>query len=372
MIRCIFLLFVLSFGSFACDDLLLDEQDTVVTLEENLLPPPALDDGWEVSNLAAENINDARVHGLITNLHKNPRNIHSLLIIRNNKLVSESYFGVWHRERLHTLRSASKSFVSTLTGIAVDRGYITLDQKVFDFFPDYQHLNDDDRKGRIEIKHLLTMTSGFKWDEKTYMDERNDEYRLDTSDDRPGYILGKTMQAEPGTKFVYNSGGPFLQAAILKRITGEDISTFSNKHFFQPLEITNYFWREEKDGIIPATGPLFLRSRDMTKLGQLFLDSGKWKGHQVISSRWVKEATTTHIGNEAIGEGYGYNWWTSRETINDETVRIYMARGNGGQYIFVIPFFNAVVAFTGGNFDPAGNAPSPYSILINAILPAMM
>jgi CubicO group peptidase (beta-lactamase class C family) len=138
------------------------------------------------------------------------------------------------------------------------------------------------------------------------------------------------------------------------------------------LKITNYFWREERDGIIPATGPLFLRPRDMEKLGQLFLDSGKWKGQQIISSRWVNEATTTYIGNEAIGEGYGYNWWTARETINDNEVRIYMARGNGGQYIFVIPVFNAVVAFTGGNFDPIDNAPSPYNILINTILPAMM
>jgi CubicO group peptidase (beta-lactamase class C family) len=246
------LLFVLVLVS-GCDDLLLGDQKSTISLEENLLPPPALNDGWEVSDMSSENINADRVRNLISDFHEDPRNIHSLLIIRNNKLVSESYFGVWHRDRLHTLRSASKSFVSTLTGIAVDKGYISTDQKVYDFFPDYSHLNNDEMKGRMEIKHLLTMTSGFTWDEKTHLDKRNDEYRLDTSDDRLGYILGKELDAEPGTKFVYNSGCPFLQAAIVRRVTGEDIYTFSDKHFFKPLGITNYFWRQEKDGFIPAT-----------------------------------------------------------------------------------------------------------------------
>lgn len=366
------LLFISVLLFLSCDDLLLGEQDTVIALNENLLSPPALNDGWEVSDLATENINVSQVHRLITNLHENPKNIHSLLIIRNNKLVSESYFGVWHRDRLHTLRSASKSFVSTLTGIAVDKGYITVDQKVFDFFPEYSHLNDDERKTRIEIEHLLTMTSGLTWDEKTYTDERNDEYQLEISNDRLAYFLGRVQQSEPGTKFVYNSGGPFVQAAILERVTGEDIYTFSDKHFFRPLEITNYFWRKESDGIISAAGPLFLRPRDMAKLGQLFLDGGKWKGEQVVSSDWVETATATYIGNEANREGYGYNWWTARSQVGPEEVRIYMARGNGGQYIFVIPSVNAVVAFTGGNFDPVKNPPSPYSMLINFILPAMM
>jgi CubicO group peptidase (beta-lactamase class C family) len=368
--RYIFLLFLSTF-LLSCDNLLLKDQDTVVSLEQNLQPPPALGDGWEVSDLTSENIDEPRIRHLITSYHNNPRDIHSMLIIRNNKLVSESYFGAWHRERLHTLRSASKSFISTLTGIAVDKGYITVDQKVFDFFPEYSHLNDDEKKTRIEIKHLLTMTSGFTWDEKTYLDERNDEYRLDTSDDRLGYILGKPMQAEPGTQFLYNSGCPFLQAAILTRATGNDINTFSDRYLFRPLSITNYFWRQEKDGIIPATGPLFLRSRDMAKLGQLFLDGGKWKGEQIISSAWVNEATATFVGNEAAREGYGYNWWTAGTTIDQQVVRTYMARGNGGQYVFVIPDFNAVVVFTGGNFDPVTNPPSPYNMLTKTILPAM-
>jgi CubicO group peptidase (beta-lactamase class C family) len=372
--RSVLLLTLFGFSFSACDNMLLGDQDAVINLEENLQAPPPLDDGWEVSDLTTEKIDAARIRNWVTNLHKEPKNIHSVLIIRNNKLVTEAYFQGWHRERLHTLRSASKSFVSTLTGIAVDKGYITIDEKLFDFFPDYAYLNNDPKKEMIEIKHLLTMTAGFRWDEKTYSypDKRNDEFSLDTNDDRIGFILGKEMEATPGTKFIYNSGCPFLQAAILKRVTGEDIYTFSDKHFFKPLTITNYFWRQEGDGIIPATGPLFLCSRDMAKLGQLFLDKGKWKGVQIVSSAWVDEATTTFIGNEDNEEGYGYNWWTGRAMIKDQNVRIFMARGNGGQFIFVVPDFNAVVVFTGGNFDPVDNPPSPYRMLTNAILPAMM
>jgi CubicO group peptidase (beta-lactamase class C family) len=359
--------------TMACDDLFLGESDNIIRLEENLLPPPSLNDGWDVSDPASEGIEANRIHMLIKNLQANHKNIHSLLVIRNNKLVAESYFAGWHRERLHTLRSASKSFISTLTGIAVDKGYITVDQKVYDFFPDYAHLRNTD-KDNIRIRHLLTMTAGFKWDEKTYTYDRvrNDELALDASDDRLDYILGKEMEASPGEKFVYNSGCPYLQAEILRRVTGEDIQAYSEKHFFNPLGISNYFWRKERDGQIPAAGPLFLCPRDMAKLGQLFLDGGKWKGTQIISPQWVSEATATFIGNEQNQTGYGYNWWTARETIDNREIRIYMARGNGGQFIFVIPDLNAVVAFTGGNFNAGYGAPSPFDMLTNIIIPAMI
>lgn len=353
----------------ACDDLLLGEQEDVVSLEENLSSPPALGDGWEVASLTSQGVDEATIQRIIMNLHNDHRNIHSLLIIRNNKLIAESYFAGWHRDRLHTLRSASKSFVSTLTGIAVDKGYITVNQKVYDFFPDYAHLRNSD-KDAMEIRHILTMTSGFRWDEKTYLDrDRNDEHRLDDSKDRLAYILGKDLDSPPGKKFVYNSGCPFLQAAILKRVTGEDIEAFSKKHFFNPLGITEYYWRRQPDGLIPAAGPLFLCPRDMAKLGQLFLDGGKWNGTQVVSSAWVNEATATFIGNEVGRTGYGYNWWTARQTINDQELRIYMARGNGGQYIFVVPDFNLVVAFTGGNFN--SNFDTPFSLLTQSIIPAI-
>lgn len=356
-----------------CDHVLLGEPDTVVSLEENLQSPPLMDDGWEVSTLTGESIDAERVQYWVKALHANPKYIHSVLIVRNNKLVLEAYFNGWNRDRLHTLRSVSKSFISTLTGIATDKGLVDPSQKVFDFFPQYSNLIDDDRKRQLEIRHLLTMTSGIDWDEKTYgfFDTRNDQYGLDSSDDRLGYILGKPMAAKPGTTFLYNSGCPFIQAAIIEKASGQSIREFSDIHFFKKLGITNYYWREEGDGMIPSMGPLFLRPRDMAKLGQLFLDRGVWKGERVVSEAWVDAATTTFIGNERSADGYGYNWWTVIKNIKGQDVRFFMARGSGGQYIFVVPAYNSIVTFTAGNFDEDFTQASGFDILLNIILPSM-
>jgi len=188
-----YILIFLSLLTVSCDRMLLGGEDQIIGLEENLKAPPALNDDWEVSTLDAQNINTVGIHHLIRSIQKDPRNIHSLLIFRNNKLVSESYFYGWHRDRLHSSRSSSKSFISTFVGIAIDQGHISnVNQKVFDYFPEYEELNNA-QKSSIEIKHLLTMTAGLQWDEKSYTseDSRNDETAIEKSSDRLGYILEK-------------------------------------------------------------------------------------------------------------------------------------------------------------------------------------
>ena len=366
-------LFIVILLVSACDDLILGKDDSIVTLEENLQPPPAMDDGWEVSTLIAENIDPVPIHSLIERFHENPRNVHSMLIFRNNKLVSESYFLGWHRDRLHTTRSAAKSFVSTLTGIAVDQGYFTLDESVYDFFPEYAELSSE-QKRKIKIKHLLTMTPGLQWYEDTnrgrVKPSENDQELMEVSDDRLRYFLQKEVVAEPGGKFNYNSGSPFIQAAIINKVVGMTVPEFARKNLLEPLGIDRYYWRVHEDGIIRSAGSIHVRPRDMAKLGQVFLDSGRWHDKQIISSEWVKQATETFIGDELVARGYGYNWWTARHTIDDEEIRMYFAHGNGGQVILVIPSHNAVVVFTGGNFYPLNQA-DPYGLTVNIILPAM-
>lgn len=357
----------------SCDSMLLGDDDPIISLEENLQPPPSLNDGWEVSDLTSQNINASRIHQLVTNIQENPNNIHSLLIVRNNKLVMETYYTGWHRERVHALRSVSKTFMSTLTGIAIEQGYFTIDQKVSDFFPEYAELMNDQKK-EIQIKHLLTMTSGIKWDEKTYQsdDMRNDETAFDRSDHRLQYLFEKEMASIPGENFVYNSALPVVESAIIEKTTGLHSVVFAEENLFKRLGITNYFWRtDEHDGYVSAIGPLFLCSRDMAKLGQLFLDSGQWKGQQIISKHWMIDATATFSGSEPAAEGYGYHWWTARYTVSGKQVRIFFARGSGGQYIFVAPDFNAVVVFTSGNYPPLNQA-APVGMLVNIILPAML
>jgi CubicO group peptidase (beta-lactamase class C family) len=376
--RAVCIIVTLTLTAFAmllpgCDKILLGEDESIISLEENLQPPPLLDDGWQVSDLASENIDVTRIQRLVGSIYESPDNIHSFLIVRNNKLVLETYYTGWHRDRVHALRSVSKTFVSTLTGIASGQGYFSPDQRVADFFPEYAEMFNEEKRN-IKIQHLLTMTAGFKWDEKTYDgdDPRNDEYAFDTNDHRFDYLFSKEMVSTPGEIFVYNSSLPVVESAIIHKTTGMHAHRFADEHLFQPLGITNYFWRtNHDDGHVNAIGPLFLTPRDMAKLGQLFLDSGQWKGQQIVSRQWVKEATSTLIGNEASADGYGYHWWTARYSISNKAVRVYFARGSGGQYIFVVPEVNAVVAFTSGNYPPR-NQSKPVNLLIKAIIPAMM
>jgi CubicO group peptidase (beta-lactamase class C family) len=356
-----------------CDNIFLGEDEPIISLQENLQPPPDLGDGWNVSDLASENIDVSRIHQMVTNIYETPDNIHSVVIIRNNKLVLESYFTGWHRDRLHALRSVSKTFMSTLTGIASDKGYLSHDQHVASFFPEYAEMFNE-QKGNIRVQHLLTMTAGFRWDEKTFAgdDPRNDEYAFDTSDHRFAYLFDKEMASTPGNTFVYNSALLVLESAIIYKATGIHAHLFAEENLFHPLQIKNYFWRtNEDDGYVNAIGPLFLTPRDMAKLGQLFLDSGEWKGQQLVSRQWVKEATSTFIGDEDRADGYGYHWWTARYRIEGDDIRIYFARGSGGQYIFVVPQVNAVIVFTSGNYPPL-NQTEPVNRLVKAIIPSMM
>jgi CubicO group peptidase (beta-lactamase class C family) len=367
------LLFVLMLlALLSCDKILLGDETPLISLDKNLALPPLLNDGWQISTMEAEKINKEPIHTLIKNLQKESRNIHSLLIFRNNKLVSESYFDGWHRNRLHASRSASKSFMSTLIGIAIDKGKIkSVDEALISFFPEYAVLSDM-QKSQITLKHLLTMTTGLAWDEATFPagDIRNDQYALDQNTDRLGYLFNKNMIALPSEKFEYNSANPVVEAAILQKAIGINAKDFAHAHFFTPLDIKDYYWRNNKDGFITSVGPILLQPRDFAKLGQLFLDGGKWKGKQIISKRWVDEATSTFTGTESNSTGYGYHWWVSNFTLDNKEARMYFAQGSGGQYIYVMPSLNAVVVFTGGNYPPK-NQGITFGLLRNTILPAM-
>lgn len=359
---------VLLLAASGCDNLFLGDEDQVIPLEENLMTPAATDDGWDVSSLASENINAAKIEQLVRNIQNDPRNLHSMLIVRNNKLVLDAYFNGWHKDRIHDQRSASKSVNSILVGIAIDRNYIQdVDQRVFQFFPEYEHLNND-QKNEIRIKHLLTMTAGLDWDQSNNSKGVNDEAVMEESKDWLRYVLGKDMAFTPGERFVYNSGCSNLLAGIIKKSTGDHSNVFAEKYLFSPLHITKYFWRRQDDGLCNAGAGLLLRPRDMAKIGQLFLDSGSWKGNQVVSRQWVKASTTAFMGQD---EDYGYQWWTSTYTAGDNPVPAFSAAGNGGQYIFVVPGLNLVVVFTGGNYAPL-NQGQPHGLMRNIIVPAML
>lgn len=353
----------------SCDEFLL-EDETGISFEQNLSLPESLGDGWDVSSPGREGADSVALSGLIRDLQSDSRRIHGLLIVKNNKLIVESYFDGWHRNRFQSMRSASKSIASTLVGIAIDKGFIAgIDQSVLDFFPEYADLRTPD-KDKIQLQHVLSMTAGLRWEQDLFPpeDPRNDEHQLEESGDGFRYLLEKKVVSTPGKNFKYNSGCSDLLLGIVDHTAKIPADKFAEDYLFKPLGIESYGWRKNKNGYPNGGYGLHMYPRDIIKVGQMFLDSGKWRGNQIVSSSWVKQATKEYISLGA-GVGYGFQWWIWNEKIGERIVRRYQAQGMGGQIICVVPEFNAVIVMTGANFDNA-HSQRPYTILRNRILPA--
>ena len=355
----------------SCDEMLLND-GAGTTLGEKLDPPEQLDDGWAVSSVATEGAEAAALEDLIREVQKNSVNIHGVLIAKNGKLITEAYFDGWHGKRFQSLRSATKSVASTLVGIAIDKGYVVnVNQGVFDFFPEYADLKTS-QKETIQLQHVLSMTAGLSWEQEAFPadDPRNDEEQLGNSSDGFRYLLEKKVVAEPGTLFKYNSGCSDLLLGIVDHSTGMAADKFAEEYLFKPLGIRNYGWRKNLNGYPNGAYGLHLFPRDMIKIGQLFLDSGKWKDQRVVSAAWVKQATTAYsqIGSDY---GYGFQWWTRKNNVGGKMIKRYLAQGMGGQIICVVPELNAVVVLTGTNFDNS-KSQIPFNILQSRILPALL
>jgi parallel beta-helix repeat protein len=295
--------------------------------------------------------------------------IDSVVVVRNGYVVLEEYPRGDSPNLLHELYSCTKSVSSALIGIAIGAGFIdSVQHRVLDFFPNRTFANLDSRKQAITLEHLLTMTSGLPWDEWTYTygDSRNDVTRMMNSYDPVQFVLDRPMVSEPGTQWVYNSGGSHLLSAIINKTTGTDMLSFAKKRLFEPLGISNLLWSTDAFQRIPwGFMGLNLTPLDMAKLGFLYLNNGTWDGQQIIPAEWVAKSTTSLISADPAwagpGWGYGYQWWT-RPSAN-----VYMARGYMGQNIIVAPDYDLVVVFTAS--ITRGRDPS--ELFFDYILPAV-
>jgi len=352
--------------------------------------PQPTDDGWETASLLSVGMNVTHLVNLMNRLDEiGEHRIHSLLIIKDGKLVFEEYFpgDKFNLARFtgatgfdiydtHNLCSATKSFTSALIGIAIDNGFIqSVNQKVFDFFPEHSDLlTIVPGKQNITLEHLLTMRSGLEWDDETYsyFDPRNDMYQLFNSSDPIRYILSKNLIETPGTFFAYRNCNTNLLGEIVRKASGQRLDIFARDYLFNKLGITGYEWQRLPNNVIFCSGDLRLRPRDMAKFGQLFLNGGTWESEQVISQEWVDISTQkfTSLNNwwDDV-DGYGYQWW-QWENIYGVNYNAYMASGWGGQWIVVSPDMNTVVITTAGNYYTDVLMPVQ-TILVNYILPSI-
>lgn len=286
--------------------------------------------GWMSASPESQGMDSARLDEMLT--AAKGLGLHSLLIVRHGLIVSETYYPPFTAETRHDMYSVTKSFISTLVGIAVDQELLSVDDLALGFFPAQTFANLDPRKQAMTVDNLLTMSSGLNWVEGD--PAYSAMYR---SPDWSQYVLDLPMATDPGSRFVYCSGCSHVLSAILQAASGENTRDFAQENLFDPLGI-QVEWETDSQGIPIGGWGLQVTPRDMAKLGYLYLHQGMWEGRQIVSSEWVQSATQKQI--ETDGGGYGYQWWLNPDLGG------YSAQGRYGQTIFVQPELDLVLVTT--------------------------
>ncbi|HEX4283760.1 MAG TPA: serine hydrolase [Terracidiphilus sp.] len=343
--------------------------------EYRYAPPADRHDGIAVGNIKDSALGvetaDAIVHAILDGTYKD---VHSVLLYQQGKLVMEEYFYGYSEQRPHQLRSATKSVVSALAGIAIDRGALAgADQTVVPQMSYSSYGNPDTRKSAITLGNFLSMSSGLDCNDHS----STSPGRETVLDDAPDWVkatLDLPMINDPGTRGFYCSGGVAVVGRTTENAVHQKLPEFARTNLFEPLGFArnSWVWNYDLTNADKEYGQIHLTSRDMLKLGILFAQNGRWHGKQIISSAWVHAslAEQSHVDNVS----YGYFWW--RPWLNVETphgsqhVDVVAAQGNGGQKIYLVPQYNLVAVFTGGGYNASSTPPN--TIMATIILPKLM
>lgn len=301
------------------------------------LAPPARADGWPVSTPAVEGLDSATLAGAFRTVEAEDglATVRALLIVRHGRLVAEGYFHGAGRDTLHDVRSVTKSVTSLLVGTAIARGELRgpaerVGERLGDLLADAA----DPRKRAITLGDLLTMRAGLRWSEHARRD--HDPLTMYRAVSSAGYVLAFPMDGSPGQTFTYSTGNTQLVSAMMTRATGRTLAELAATRLFEPLGIRDVRWERHPDGLSYGGVRLFLRARDLARIGELALRGGRWGSRQLVPADWLRESTRAHVAT-ADG-GYGYGWWVRP--------RGYTAQGWGGQYVYVLPDLDAVVVMT--------------------------
>jgi CubicO group peptidase (beta-lactamase class C family) len=354
-------------------------------------PPLAGDDGLETATLESVGMESGPLQEMMDRINDTEQHrIHDILVMKNGRLVFEEYFqgyaldmdapnrdGRWmqyDRETDHFMASVSKSVTSVVVGVAVRQGLLPdLDRKVSDFYPEYADILVAEKAG-ITLNHLLTMTSGLSFDENSYPygDERNDVTRMFTEADPIRFVLAQPLTSAPGARFFYNSGTVNVLAAIVARAAKMKFLDFANANLFDLLHTQGGIWQSFSSGDTFASGGLFLRARELAKIGRLFLDGGAWQGQPLISADWIARSQQEHVATSGFpfAQAYGYLWWIRNFMAGGTAHKCFFAAGWGDQYMFILPDLDMIIVFNCGNY--AVNARiSPLDLVEDYILAAV-
>ena len=301
------------------------------------------------SNPEVEGVSSEGINNFIEAVSKSKHELHSFMILRHGKVVSEGWWNPYRNDLKHTLYSCSKSFTATAIGFAVSERKLTVNDKVISFFPEDLPDQISPNLAELKIKDLLSMSVGH---------EKEPSNIISTSDNWVKEFLNTPIKYQPGTKFLYNSPATYMLSAIVQKVTGQRVIDYLKPRLFDPLGISGIDWEIDPKGINTGGWGLRLKTEDMAKFGQLFLQKGKWNGKQILPASWVEEASTMKILQDPNAtqsrkdssdwlQGYCYQMWRCRNNG-------YRADGANGQFIIVLPDKDAVIAITAEAPDMQG------------------
>ncbi|MEZ5668746.1 MAG: serine hydrolase [Alphaproteobacteria bacterium] len=349
--------------------------------------PPDLADGWPVAAPGDMGIDPALLAGLAPQFEAwTDANLHAALIAWRGTLIYERYFtgedwafarplGVVAHDAtmLHDLRSITKSVTGLVAGVARDRGWLgDLDRPVLDWLPEHADLRDGG-KGAITVRHLLTMTAGFDWNEDLpYADPRNSERQMMAAPDPVRFVLEQPLRRPPGAVHVYNGGHTTLLAAVLERASGMPFDALVQETLLAPLGIARAEWVRYDTGMAMAPSGLRLRPRDLLKVGQVAVGGGRWRDRAIVGADWIAEATAAHANAQGLWF-YGYHWWLGRSLVGRRELRWAAGIGWGGQRLFVVPELDLVVLALAGLYGNPALQPLPGEVVLRRYaLPAAL
>lgn len=268
--------------------------------------------------------------------------LHSLMLVRHGRVVSEGWWAPYAPALPHMLFSLSKSFTSTAVGLAVAEGRLTIDDLVVSFFPEAAPSTIGENLAAMRVRHLLSMSTGHDADVTQAVTGAADG-------DWVRAFLAQPVQHEPGTHFAYNSAATYMLSAIVQRLAGETVLGYLDPRLLAPLGITGATWQRCPRGINVGGWGLSVRTEDIACFGQLYLQQGVWRDRQLIPAEWVRQATAWQVSNGADpqsdwAQGYGYQFWRCRHNA-------YRGDGAFGQFCLVLPEQDAVLAMTAGEQD---------------------
>lgn len=291
---------------------------------------------WQHDTLENHNIDTSQINSVHNTINEYP--INAELIVKDGVIVDEYYKDGYDRNSVFTLQSTSKSVTSAIVGIAIDKGYIEdVNVPISNYFPQILEYGSEYKK-QMTIWNLLTHTTGLN-----ASDTANWEEWL-ASTNWVDYVLDREATSRPGTVFNYFTGNTHLLSAIVQQATGKTLYEFGKENLFDKLDIESVECTTDPQGISDGGNGFAMNIYDMAKLGQLYLNKGNWEGEQIISEQWINDSTSTQFERNSGSASYGYQWWV--RTFGDNKHPAFFAQGHYGQYIFVVPDLDLVVALT--------------------------